>query len=298
MIHGLLIVDKTRGPTSHDVVAKLRRLFGTRAVGHAGTLDPMATGVLVAAVGEATKLVRWLTDDDKTYEASVRLGVETDSLDADGDVVAEAPVPTSLDRERVEGTIATFVGVHAQRAPRFSALKVDGQRLHRQARRGVVVEAPLRDVNLLSFQLQEVTADSIRVTLKVAKGFYVRSFARDLAQKLGTVGHLDGLRRIQSGVFGLDRAVSFDRVLEGLEDERVAESVRESALSLREACAHMIQMTLSEPEVKRARHGQPVRRNLADSDDPVAMLSGEGRVVAIGRIREGVLRVVRGLRSE
>jgi len=143
--HGVLVVDKPSGPTSHDVVAWARRALRTRAVGHAGTLDPMATGVLVLAIGEATKLVPYLTLDEKEYELELVLGAETDTLDAQGQVVAQAPVP-SLDEAHVRAVAARFLGPQQQRAPVYSAIKVDGVALHRRARRGDVVEAPLRDV--------------------------------------------------------------------------------------------------------------------------------------------------------
>ncbi|MGB9339614.1 MAG: tRNA pseudouridine(55) synthase TruB, partial [Polyangiales bacterium] len=148
-MNGVLIVDKPAGCTSHDVVQRVRKAIGQRSVGHAGTLDPLATGVLVVALGEGTKLVSHLQRDDKRYEVSIALGAETDSLDADGEIVRTAEVP-ALDRETVEKALATFIGRHPQEAPKLSAIKVGGTPLHRRMRRGEEVEAPVREVELYS----------------------------------------------------------------------------------------------------------------------------------------------------
>ncbi|MBW2404697.1 MAG: tRNA pseudouridine(55) synthase TruB, partial [Deltaproteobacteria bacterium] len=146
-MNGLLIVDKPAGCTSHDVVRRVRKALGQRSVGHAGTLDPLATGVLVVAVGEGTKLVSHLQSDDKRYEVTIALGAETDSLDADGEVTETAKVPP-LDSAMVERALLPFIGRHRQEAPKLSAIKLGGTPLHRRVRRGEDVEAPVREVEL------------------------------------------------------------------------------------------------------------------------------------------------------
>jgi len=214
--HGVLIVDKPQGPTSHDIVARVRRALGTKAVGHAGTLDPMATGVLVVLVGEAAKLSAYLTADDKRYDATIRLGTETHTLDAEGEVTATALVPP-FTFDDVVRALAQFHGETQQRAPIVSAIKRDGEALHKRVRRGEDVEAPVRSVVLRSAEvlgvdrIAPIAADAtagaarevveIRLRVHVGKGFYVRSLARDLAHALGTVGHLSTLRRTASGPF-------------------------------------------------------------------------------------------------
>jgi len=188
--------------TSHDVVAKARRWFGTREIGHAGTLDPMATGVLVLAIGEATKLVPYLSASDKEYEATITLGVETDTLDADGKEKSRAPVPatwtTSLDAAVEEERKRTM-----QLPPIFSAIHAQGARSHERARRGEIVELDERPVRVLSLDVVATRAESLDVRMVVSKGYYVRALARDLAARLGTVGHLTALRRVRSGTFTL-----------------------------------------------------------------------------------------------
>ncbi|MCB9619548.1 MAG: tRNA pseudouridine(55) synthase TruB [Sandaracinus sp.] len=279
--HGVLVIDKPPGMTSHDVVSRVRRAFRTRAVGHAGTLDPMATGVLVLALGEATKLVPWLTADDKSYEATLRLGTATDSLDADGAITETTAVP-ELTLADIQHAADAFVGPHAQRAPAVSAIKVDGVRLHARARRGEAVEPPLRDVVLHEVEVLDYRAPDVAFRLRSGKGFYVRSFGRDLASRLGTLGHLTSLRRTASGRFHLGAAVT----LEGLADAKL--------LSLPDAATRLLPAaTLTEGAAEAARCG---RRIHGVEGDEVAALH-DGQLVAVLRRdpnEPSVHRVVRG----
>lgn len=302
---GVLVVDKPGGPTSHDVVARGRRAFGTRAVGHAGTLDPRATGVLVLAVGEGTKLVSHLTADDKEYETTVALGVETDTLDGEGEPTERRPLDASLDRERVAEVARGFVGSLAQRVPVFSAVKVRGRTLHERARRGEPVQAPVRQVQLHALEVLGVEDARIVLRLRCSKGFYVRALARDLARALGTVGHVAALRRTRSGRFGLAQALPFATLeaaagCDGAARERLAEAL----LPLERACAGMPQLRLTPEGREDARHGRRIRPErvegaLPASDDErtIALLGPEGRLVALARAERGGLQVVRGFRG-
>ncbi|MFW5876892.1 MAG: tRNA pseudouridine(55) synthase TruB [Myxococcota bacterium] len=304
-VAGMLVVDKPRGPTSHDVVQRVRRAFRTRSVGHAGTLDPMATGVLVVAVGEATKLVAHLAADDKVYEATVTLGTATDTLDAEGAITATAEVPP-LSEAAVRPVLAGFVGPLAQRAPRVSAIKVQGRALHERVRRGEHVEAPVRQVWVHSIDLLAVDGSELRLRVHSGKGFYVRSLARDVAEALGTVGHLSALRRTRSGAFDLDQAVdlaSIERAAVG--DETMRARLGSALVSLEGASAGMPQVPLTDQGVDDARHGRPVlaeRTTAAElpespPDAAVALLDPEGRLVALARRDGSRLRVVRGIRQ-
>lgn len=279
--HGVLVVDKPAGMTSHDVVARARRALRTRAVGHAGTLDPGATGVLVIAVGEATKLVPWLTAADKAYTATLRLGVATDSLDADGVVVA-SETPPDVDRDTVQREANAFLGPHRQQAPAVSAIKVDGVRLHARARRGEAVEPPFRDVELHSVVIDAVEGPDIHLSLRCAKGFYVRSFARDLAARLGTLGHLTALRRTGSGRFELADACR----LEDVSHARL--------LPLVEATARVL--PTAEVDAAQAADARCGRRLRGLPAGELAILES-GRLIAIVRpdpAEPGVHRVARG----
>jgi tRNA pseudouridine55 synthase len=323
--HGVLVVDKPRGPTSHDVVARVRRALGTRAVGHAGTLDPMATGVLVVLVGEAAKLSAYLTADAKRYEATLRLGTETHTLDAEGEVVATAPVPP-LTRTAVEAALATFVGTHAQVAPVVSAIKKDGVALHARVRRGEEVVAPVREVVLCEAELVDIAAATdapvaapdagaastgvdLTLRLHVGKGFYVRSLGRDLARALGTVGHLVALRRTASGVFGLGSrattptidAACLEAAARGDGEARAA--VRAALIPLDRACDALPGVVLTGDGVRAARMGQLLAVDsfvaglpiLKDGEDVlVARAPGGMPVALIRRAEDGTFRVARG----
>lgn len=292
-MNGLVIVDKPTGCTSHDVVQRVRRALKQKSVGHAGTLDPLATGVLVVAVGEGTKLVSHLQSDDKRYQVTIALGVETDSLDADGEATETAEVPP-LDLATVAQAVQAFIGRHPQEAPKLSAIKVGGRPLHRRTRQGEDVEAPVREVELYSVTVDAVGPAEITLSLHCGKGFYVRSLARDLARALGTLGHVKALRRTTSGAFGLDRALYGD----GLTLEAVAERL----IPLRDACGALRRVDLTDEGVGHARHGRPIGSEHAlgdgwrdaDGDESLALFAPDGEPVALGR-REGEgLRVVRG----
>lgn len=304
-MNGVLVVDKPTGMTSHDVVMRARRALRTRAIGHAGTLDPMATGVLVLAIGEATKLVPFLTAADKRYDATLVLGTETDTLDAEGTVVGEPSAPPALTRDAVEVAAHRFLGVIEQRAPCVSAIKVNGRALHERVRRGEDVAPPIRTVELHSFELIAIEPDRIRFRLHSGKGFYVRSFGRDLAEALGTVGHLGALRRTASGAFDLAKAVSFATIERALRDDGALETLRTSCLSLEDAAlACLPRVDLGEGATADALHGRPIplaslNRPLPDAppDGTFALFDPEGRLVALARQDASALRVARGIRS-
>ena len=308
-MHGVLVIDKPRGPTSHDVVARVRRALGTRAVGHAGTLDPMATGVLVVAVGEATKLVRWLTEDAKSYRATVALGAETDTLDAEGRLVEQAPIPAELTLERARAVVSErFVGAIMQRPPAFSAIKVGGRPLHERARRGEAVEVPEREVTVHRLEVLSLEGGALELSMDVSKGFYVRSLARDLARALETRGHLSALRRTRSGAFELAGALDGGRVWAAAGGDEVArEEVRAALIAPGAACAGMTRVVLDAVGVANARHGRPIAApdaapleqapNAAPLEQPIALFDEGGRLVAIGERRGSSIQVVRGLRD-
>ncbi len=201
-----LVVDKPAGITSHDVVAILRAVTGAKKVGHTGTLDPFATGVLPLALGRATRLIQYLDEDLKIYDAHIALGARTDTGDPTGEVVAEAPVPP-LDAAQVEAVLAGFVGTRMQEPPRYSAVKVDGKRLYAYARKGEDVRAQPRPVRIDAVELLSLDGAALRVRITCGRGTYARVLADEIAVALGTVGHLSALRRERSGAFSLDRAI-------------------------------------------------------------------------------------------
>jgi tRNA pseudouridine55 synthase len=209
-VHGILVLDKPAGITSHGVVSAVRKAFGTRRVGHAGTLDPMATGVLVVLLGEATKLSSVLTTERKSYEAKVRFGETTDTLDAQGKVLKRVPLLDDwLSPEGLESALTQERHRRLQIPPQVSAIKVDGQRAYARARRGESTELAPRDVQVHELECRGFDGRELDLSVVVSKGYYVRSLARDLGDILRVGGHLSALRRTQSGAFTIDQAASW-----------------------------------------------------------------------------------------
>ncbi len=295
--HGILAVDKPAGCTSHDVVAWARRALGTRAVGHAGTLDPMATGLLVILVGEATKLSGHLTAQSKSYEATVRFGVATDSLDADGTVTHRSPegaAPPSF--VAVEAALAAMVGPIEQVPPAVSAIKVDGEAMHARVRRGETVELAPRAVVLHAAGVGAVRPDppEADVSMTVSKGFYVRALARDLAASLGTFGHLTALRRTRSGALDVAESVSGQRLREaGRGDPEARAEVMAALRPVAWAATLMGAVTVSDEDAAALRVGKRVAGEGAEG--VVLVLDPAGVPVCVGERQAGVLVVVRGL---
>lgn len=228
-IHGVLAVDKPAGWTSRDVVNKLGRWLGEREVGHAGTLDPDATGVLLLTIGEAGKLVRWLQDANKTYLTTMVLGQATLTDDAAGAVVAEAPVPATLNPAQIQAILDSWCGDLLQVPPQVSALQQDGQRDHERVRRGEVVERPPRPVWLEQARVVDVQLPEIALEVTCGAGFYVRSLARDLAVALGTVGHVKTLRRISAGGCAIEQCHTLADLLASTEPSQFVQPLQTAA---------------------------------------------------------------------
>lgn len=211
MTDGLVVVDKAGGMTSHDVVSRVRRLAGTRKVGHAGTLDPMATGVLVLGVNRATRLLGHLMLTEKAYDATIRLGVATTTDDAEGEVTATASTD-GLDEAVVRAAAAEFVGDLMQVPTAVSAIKVDGKRAYQRVRDGEEVELKARPVTVHALDVTEVRGDELDVSVRCSSGTYIRAIARDLGARLGVGGHLTALRRTAVGPYDLGVARTLDQL--------------------------------------------------------------------------------------
>ncbi|MBM3221289.1 MAG: tRNA pseudouridine(55) synthase TruB [Candidatus Rokubacteria bacterium] len=293
---GIVVVDKPAGVTSFDVVGLVRRRLGVRRVGHAGTLDPDATGVLPILLGEATKLMAYLADHEKVYRAVVRLGVRTDTQDLTGRVLSEVPVP-ALDRTTVAAAARRFVGRIGQTPPMYSAVHHDGRRLYELAREGVEVERAPREVVVHAIDVEDVSG--ARVTLRVVcgKGTYVRTLAADIGDALGVGGAVEQLRRLRVGPFGDDDAVTWER----LRDAPVAE-LRGRIAPPESALAGWMVVHLDERRATAFRHGQPVESRagapgMARVHDETGALVGVGEVDAdTGRVRP--VRILHADRSD
>ncbi|MDB6152827.1 MAG: tRNA pseudouridine synthase [Chthoniobacteraceae bacterium] len=206
-IDGVLLVDKASGMTTHDVVAIARRSLGTKKVGHCGTLDPLATGMLIVVVGRGTKIQDLLMSEDKEYVGTMRLGIVTDSQDADGQILETRPIP-ELTRDQINAAFAKFDGDFYQMPPMVSAIKKDGVPLYKLARQGKTVEREPRFVHIYAHEILAVRPDEIDFRVVCSKGFYVRTYAFDIGNELGCGAHLKSLRRTKSGKFNLDPSVT------------------------------------------------------------------------------------------
>jgi tRNA pseudouridine55 synthase len=240
LVEGLLLVDKPAGITSHDAVDEVRRVLGVRKVGHSGTLDPMATGLLVMGIGRGTRLLRFLGGLDKEYVGTARLGVETDTLDADGDVVRTSAVEVT--EAELAAAMRALTGEIEQRPPAYSAVKVGGRRLHRAARSGETLEAPSRSVRVDAFDLLGFDPPDVRFRVVCSSGTYVRVLAADLGERLGSGAHLTRLVRTRIGRFRLDDAGPLDPPGEPLPVEAAVD--------------HLPRLDLDHEEAVAASHGR------------------------------------------
>ena len=216
---GILLVDKPQGITSHDVVDRLRRKLKMKRIGHAGTLDPMATGLLIMLIGKATKVSQYLISLDKSYEGTIRFGIETDSHDADGEIVNEIPVPGDLTEESLREEMKSFLGDQYQTPPMFSAKKVDGVPLYKLARKGKTIEREPRFIRINSLDLLAWESPEAKFQMSSSKGTYVRTLVHDLGQKVGCGAHLNELRRTHIDRFDLKDA----KTLEVIEEAPLAD---------------------------------------------------------------------------
>ena len=220
---GIVIVDKPQGWTSQDVTARLRRVFGTRRIGHGGTLDPMATGVLPVFVGRATRAVEFFEHAEKTYETVLRLGITTDTEDMTGTVLTEENV--SFTEEQLQETLAAFRGEILQVPPMYSALKVNGQKLCDLARKGKTVERQPRSITIHELTLVERGENTLRLRVRCSKGTYIRTLCKDIGEKLGCGGCMESLRRVAAGEYTIDEAVPLQTLLDTEEPEKYLRGV-------------------------------------------------------------------------
>ena len=228
---GVLLVDKAPDMTSHDVVAIARRALNTKKIGHCGTLDPMATGLLMLVIGRATKIQDLLMSEDKQYRGTMTLGANTSTQDRQGDVLEEFPVPHFQESD-IRAAFDAFTGPFEQIPPMVSAIKKDGVPLYKLARKGEVVERKSRSIYVNSYEISRIELPEIDFTVDCSKGFYVRTYAQDIGTKLGCGGHLSGLRRTRSGKFTLDRAVTVDALKNSPREELINSLISLAEISL------------------------------------------------------------------
>lgn len=269
MKDGLIIVNKPAGMTSHDVVAKARKILQTKKIGHTGTLDPMATGVLVLCVGAATKLVQYLTCEEKKYDVEMRLGIKTDTGDISGNILEEK----DISKQKIDITIfQEFIGKQKQIPPMYSAIKKDGVKLYELARKGISVEREARDIEIFSINNIKIDKDIIKFAVHCSKGTYIRVLCEDIAEKIGTVGTMTKLNRIKTGEFSIENAIE----LEKISDECIIpmEKIFVEKLDITEEYARLI-------------NGNNLKKELKDG---LYNLYYAGKYIGIGEVKNKYLK--------
>lgn len=290
---GLLLIDKPSGPTSHDVVARIRRSSGERSIGHTGTLDPRATGLLPLLVGRATRLASMLIGSDKTYEATVRLGFSTDTDDEEGAQVGERQAELPGDAS-VRAALERFIGDQEQVPPQHSAKRVDGQRAYLLARKARPVRLKPVAVTVHRLDWRGRQGDLLFLALTASSGFYVRALARDLGTALGCGAHLAGLRRTASGPFSVESSIPLSAA------EACGREIVSRLISPAEALPHLPAVSVNPAGLRRVRHGNEVGPEHLETSwvatlgqtAAVRILDGGGHLVAVGRPQGGALHPV------
>ena len=259
-VEGLICIDKPSGQTSHDTVNAIRRLTGIRRVGHAGTLDPLATGLLLVCVGRATRLLEYLVGQPKTYLATVQLGRQTTTYDAEGEITSESPV--EITQGELAAALDNFRGTISQLAPMYSAVKVDGQPLYRRARKGETIERPARTVTIHELDLLGWDDSLVELRINCSSGTYIRSLAHDLGQLLGCGAYLAGLRRTVIGSFSLADALPLP--------DLTPQDWRRHLRSSDSAVEHLARLDLSSEEALTLYYGQTLQRRAGQTEDSPA----------------------------
>lgn len=279
-MNGIILINKPANMTSHDVVFKVRKILKTKKVGHCGTLDPLAKGLLVVCVNKATKVLPFLTSEKKEYTAKLLLGKHTDTYDLEGKVLKEAPIP-NLTKEKVEAVLQSFLGDSKQVPPIYSAIKVNGKKLYEYAREGIEVEIEPRDIHIEKIELLDLHENEITFSCVCSKGTYIRSLCVDIANKLGTVGVMSDLFRDQSGHFKIADSCTLEQLQEG----------NYKLISIEEALQEYPQVVVEDENI--VYHGKQIK---SSKKGLVKVVNKEGKVLAMYEQNgHGYLKNVRGL---
>lgn len=294
MIHGIINVYKEKGFTSHDVVAKLRGIVGQKKIGHTGTLDPDATGVLPVCLGKATKLCDLLTDKNKTYEAVLLLGKTTDTQDITGEVLEEKSTE-ALTEEKVREAIEGFIGDYEQIPPMYSALKVNGKKLYELAREGKVIERKARPVKILDIQILEIDLPKVRMEVSCSKGTYIRTLCHDIGEKLGCGGCMESLIRTRVSTFRIEDAKTLDEIETLKQEEKLAELL----VPIDAMFPFYPKITVKDDWKAFAKNGNPLDLKMLkeacgqDEETQVRLYDESGKFIAIYQWKEKKYHIVK-----
>ena len=278
-MEGILVVNKPAGYTSHDIVSKIRKQLNIKKVGHTGTLDPLATGVLPILLGNGTKLSQYLMNHDKEYIATIKLGEKTESGDLEGKVIEQKAVP-NFSKEQVQEVLANFKGKQNQIPPMYSAIKVNGKKLYEYARNGEMVVIEPREIEIYNIELVECDSKEISFKVQCSKGTYIRSLCENIAEKLGTVGTMSALKRTQVGEFRIENAISIDDI----ENEEV---VRQHIITPEKLFLDKGIMKLTQRELVHFLNGVKLSKNC---EDGLYRIYVDNKFIGIGKVKGNVLK--------
>lgn len=292
---GILIVKKEKGCTSHDVVAKVKRITKTK-VGHTGTLDPMATGVLPLLLGEGTKLSKYLIEHDKIYEAVVKLGQKTDTADGEGKVIEERQVDKStFNIEKIKNILNTTKGKQKQKPPMYSAIKIKGKKLYEYARKNEKIEVPEREIEIYDLQFIHYDEAEKTISFRVhcSKGTYIRSLCETIAEKLETIGYMKELNRIKVGSFTIEQAISINAIepialIQGKEEKENANFWEQNLITIEQFFKEKSSLILNERQLTLFLNG--VQQTRKEKDDVYKIYNQENQFIGIGVINKGLLK--------
>ena len=279
---GIIVVNKQKGCTSHDVVNKVKKIVNKK-VGHTGTLDPLATGVLPLLIGKGTLCSKYLINHDKVYEVSLKLGISTDTMDAEGKIIEEKEVSSDiLTKENVEKVLSSFIGKQEQTPPIYSAIKVAGKKLYEYARKGQKVEIPKREIEIYNIKLVGINKVSNEIEFKVScsKGTYIRSLCTDIAKALGTIGYMSGLERLQVGKFKIENSIKID-------ESTTKEYIEEHIIGIEELFVEKPKIEINQKKLLLFLNG--VKLN-TEFEDGVYKIYSENKFIGLGTVNKGLLK--------
>lgn len=287
-MNGVIVVDKPKGYTSHDVVAKVKKILQVRKIGHTGTLDPNATGVLPLLLDNATKVSKYLMEHDKTYEVVLQLGIRTDTLDGEGNIIEEQIVDwNNYSEGEIEVVLKSFLGTRKQTPPMYSAIKVKGKKLYEYARKGQKVEVPVREITIYDIALIKADAIEKQITFQVAcsKGTYIRSLCEEIAKELNTIGYMKELRRTKVGNFSLENAVSLEELEQHTEDSLW---IKEKILTVEQVLKNYATIQLEEKKIHHFLNG--VKISVYQPDSVYHIKDEKGKYIGLGIVENQKLK--------
>lgn len=279
---GIIIIDKEKGYTSHDIIAILRKVLNIKKIGHIGTLDPNATGVLPILIGQATKISKYLIEHDKTYISKIAFGEERDTGDIEGKVIETKDTSKlNLQKENIEEVLNMFLGKQKQIPPMYSAIKVNGKKLYEYARENKEVEVQKRDIEIYSIKLLDIGKDEITFEVKCSKGTYIRTLCEDIAEKLGTVGYMKDLRRVEIDKFNIQNGIKIGDIKENIE------LARANLITIEEVFKEIEDILIGNKELEQFLNGVMITKN---KEDGLYKIYSDNKFIGLGIIKEKILK--------